>query len=130
MVLAPTVSTSGCVALGLLLQLAVLAQFVWMFVLVSCIKIFTEVSKNFFLYIQYSLSFTCTFMPCIMGYISLQVMALWMNLMGLTDGNEPLIVYILVSWGLALAIVVATILVSMFGAAQSWSEIYGRVGEL
>ena len=48
MVLAPTVSTSGCVALGLLLQLAVLAQFVWMFVLVSCIKIFTEVSKNFF----------------------------------------------------------------------------------
>ena len=50
MVLAPTVSTSGCVALGLLLQLAVLAQFVWMFVLVSCIKIFTEVSKNSFLY--------------------------------------------------------------------------------
>lgn len=69
MVLAPTVSTSGCVALGLLLQLAVLAQFVWMFVLVSCIKIFTEVSKNFFLYIQYSLSFTCTYMPCIMSYI-------------------------------------------------------------
>ena len=38
MVLAPTVSTSGCVALGLLLQLAVLAQFVWMFVLVSCMQ--------------------------------------------------------------------------------------------
>ena len=45
MVLAPTVSTSGCVALGLLLQLAVLAQFVWMFVLVSCIKINCSGSK-------------------------------------------------------------------------------------
>lgn len=35
MVVAPTVSTNGCIALGLLLQLTVLAQFVWMFVLVS-----------------------------------------------------------------------------------------------
>uniref|UniRef100_A0A1X7VF86 Staphylococcus aureus surface protein A n=3 Tax=Amphimedon queenslandica TaxID=400682 RepID=A0A1X7VF86_AMPQE len=91
MVVAPTVSTNGCIALGLLLQLTVLAQFVWMFVL---------------------------------------VMSLWMNLMGLTDGNEPLIIYIFVGWGIAIAIVIATILISLFGAAQSWSDIYGRVGGL
>ena len=41
MVLAPTVSTSGCIALGVLLQFAVIAQFVWMFMLVSCETIIT-----------------------------------------------------------------------------------------
>ena len=50
--------------------------------------------------------------------------------MGLTDGNEPLIVYIFIGWGVAIAIVIATILISLFGAAQSWSDIYGSVGGL
>lgn len=50
--------------------------------------------------------------------------------MGLTDGKEPLIAYIFISWGLAVAVVVATILVSLFGVLKEWNEIYGRVGEL
>lgn len=57
-------------------------------------------------------------------------MSLWMNLMGLTDGDEPFIIYIFIGWGIAIAIVIATILISLFGAAQSWSDIYGSVGGL
>ena len=50
--------------------------------------------------------------------------------MGLTDGDEPFIIYIFIGWGIAIAIVIATILISLFGAAQSWSDIYGSVGGL
>lgn len=50
--------------------------------------------------------------------------------MGLTDGREPLIAYVFISWGVAIAVVVATILISLFVVQREWSEIYGRVGEL
>ena len=107
MVLAPTINAGGCAAFGVLVQLAIISQFVWMFILVY------EYNYNLSL---------CTY--CV------QIFSLWMNLMGYTDGKEPLIAYIFISWGLAIAIVVATILISLYALAWEFTMIYGKVGEL
>ena len=55
-----------------------------------------------------------------------QAVALWINFMGFTDGREPLIFYILASWGLPIIIVVITILIWQFGVDRPLTELYGQ----
>ncbi len=58
--------------------------------------------------------------------LSFQAVALWVNFMGFTDGREPLIFYILASWGLPIIIVVITILIWQFGVNRPLTELYGQ----
>jgi G-protein coupled receptor 98 len=93
MIVAPLPSTgsNGCIALGILMQLAIVLLFIWMFLL---------------------------------------IISLWLNLMGLTNGKEPLIAYIFIGLGLAVAIVVATILIGLYGLSWQLTQLFGKVGEL
>lgn len=63
--------------------------------------------------------------------LHVQAVSLWVSFMGFTDGREPLIVYVLASWGISVVIVVLTILVGRFAVPLSNTELYSFTpGEL
>ncbi len=60
-----------------------------------------------------------------------QGVALWVSFMGFTDGREPLIIYVVTSWGLSVVVVVLTLLIGRFAVPLSNTELYSFTpGEL
>ena len=139
----PSISADGCAALGGLLQFTVIVQFVWILALVSnyisvscwCITILRNKFQHHHIILSHPISFPIILpslpLPPLSPSLSLshslsQAVALWVNFMGFTDGREPLIFYILASWGLPIIIVVITILVWQFGVNRPLTELYGQ----
>ena len=63
----------------------------------------------------------------------LQAIALWVHFIGWLHGNEPVALYILITWGLAVLVVVATIVIGSFAVdldLNSSEGVYGRVKDL
>ena len=51
--------------------------------------------------------------------------------MGFTDGREPLVAYVIIGWGVAIVVVVLTILIGRFAVPLSNTELYFHTnGEL
>ena len=58
---------------------------------------------------------------------------MWANFIGLTSGREPLVIYMIVGWGLAILVVVGTILIGRFAVGldlNSTTGLYGKVNGL
>ncbi len=58
---------------------------------------------------------------------------MWANFIGLTSGQEPLVVYVVVGWGVAILVVVGTILIGRFAVGMDLASdtgLYGRVNGL
>lgn len=58
---------------------------------------------------------------------------MWANFVGCTSGHEPLAIYVVVSWGLAVLIIAATLLIGRFAAnfeLGSSDGLYGLIGDL
>lgn len=85
------VSSGGCIALGVFLQLTVVAQFMWILSLVGVVMPLPTLTRdritNICLYTLTSHTHTT------------QVVNLWLSLMGLSNGRDPLFAYVLASWG-------------------------------
>jgi hypothetical protein len=67
------------------------------------------------------------FTPCF------QAVALWVHFIGWLQGNEPLAIYLLITWGLAVLVVAATILIGRFAVGldlASSEGLYGKVKDL
>lgn len=63
----------------------------------------------------------------------IQAVALWVHFIGWLNGNEPLAIYIFITWGLAVLVVVATILIGNFAVdldLNSSEGLYGEVKDL
>ena len=55
-------------------------------------------------------------------------MALWVNFIGLTSGDEPLVLYIIISWGISILVVAVTLLVGRFVVGFELNTIDGLYG--
>ena len=119
----PSISADGCAALGGLLQFTVIVQFVWILALVSLKAIVSVYLFSFLCVRDNAVRSSPPSLP--LPPLS-QAVALWVNFMGFTDGREPLIFYILASWGLPIIIVVITILIWQFGVNRPLTELYGQ----
>ena len=119
----PSITADGCAALGGLVQFTVIVQFVWILALVS-LKAIVSVYLFSFLCVRDNAVISSP--PSLPLPPLSQAVALWVNFMGFTDGREPLIFYILASWGLPIIIVVITILIWQFGVNRPLTELYGQ----
>lgn len=59
-----------------------------------------------------------------------QAVALWAHFVGFTNGNEPLVIYIVLCWVVALVVVVITILIGRFAVGLDLSSSDGLYGPL
>lgn len=58
---------------------------------------------------------------------------MWASFIGLTSGREPVVIYLLVGWGVSILVVVGTILIGRFAVGldlNSSTGLYGRVNGL
>lgn len=58
---------------------------------------------------------------------------MWANFVGCTSGHEPLAIYVIVSWGIAVLVVAITILIGRFAAnfeLTTSDGLYGVIGDL
>ena len=60
--------------------------------------------------------------------IDIQAIALWAHFVGFTSGNEPVVIYIVVCWGAAVVVVVATILIGRFAVNLPLTSSEGLYG--
>lgn len=63
----------------------------------------------------------------------MQALALWIHFVGSLRGSEPLAIYILICWGLAVLVVVLTIIIGRFALnfdLNSSEGLYGPVKDL
>lgn len=103
---------NGCAALGALLHFTAVAQFLWIAAMVGMMLYIHIYHYNSFVF---------------------QAIALWAHFVGCTSGSEPLAIYIVVCWGLAILVVVATLLIGRFAAnleLASSDGVYGLVKDL
>lgn len=63
----------------------------------------------------------------------MQALALWIHFVGWLRGSEPLVVYIVVCWGLAVLVLVLTIIIASYALDLDLSSsegLYGPVKDL
>ena len=130
----PTLSDDGCVALGALLHFTIILQYVWILAMVCSMHSYNRhsldlaLTHNTVAQILFNINDCIHYMLLVISVLPQQAVALWVNFMGFTDGREPLIIYVIISWGISIIIVVATILIGRFAVPLSNTELYSHTG--